>query len=148
MIKTFLWKSTLETYRKRASSVSSSKPVKVEKQDDLTLHIGQYNNQVQKHRLASGHELAEKIVTVLRNEPRYLVELVKHQSFSSLDTWVDMITTSLFADVFLIEEDHLILNFVEHAIKSQGSGMSHPSEIIRENTFLTKLLSAYTKRQR
>eukprot|EP01113_Clastostelium_recurvatum_P032334 TRINITY_DN413_c1_g1_i6.p1 TRINITY_DN413_c1_g1~~TRINITY_DN413_c1_g1_i6.p1 ORF type:complete len:1287 (-),score=491.71 TRINITY_DN413_c1_g1_i6:955-4473(-) len=89
----------------------------------------------------------EQFVSLLRRRPRVLAGVVRYLSFAEMDPLVQTITFSLFSDLFLAREEYLILLLIDEIMSVEFEGCKDIEFYLRANSFITKLLAGYTKRQ-
>lgn len=83
---------------------------------------------------------------LLRVEPQYLAKAVMEIPFAEMDYMVQCLNFSLFPDLFQAREELYLLDLIKHIINNQVELAADPTDVLRQNSFVTKLLSGYTKR--
>ncbi|ELR20796.1 GTPase activating protein Sar1, putative [Acanthamoeba castellanii str. Neff] len=101
----------------------------------------------QENPLGNAKEKYEHFVSIIRSQPQYLSRVVRFISLTDGDNLVETITFSLFSDLCLGTEEALLLSMVSRIMNSEFQRCKHPRDFLRGTTFVSRLISSYTKRQ-
>eukprot|EP00002_Diphylleia_rotans_P017981 TRINITY_DN3484_c0_g1_i1.p1 TRINITY_DN3484_c0_g1~~TRINITY_DN3484_c0_g1_i1.p1 ORF type:complete len:1384 (-),score=321.96 TRINITY_DN3484_c0_g1_i1:166-4317(-) len=99
------------------------------------------------HPLGNLKECYENFVYFLRQRPQYLTLLMPFIPYNELDNIAQMVTVSLFSDIFLSREELILLNLVKSIMSKSFEDCTDMSNFLRSNSLVTKLMAGYTKRQ-
>lgn len=82
---------------------------------------------------------------LLRIEPTFLAKAVMEIPYAEMDFMVQCLTFSLFPDLFQAREELYLLELITHIINNQVEVSTEPTDVLRQNSIVTKLLNGYTK---
>ncbi|KAJ4462352.1 putative ras GTPase-activating protein [Paratrimastix pyriformis] len=88
-----------------------------------------------------------RLIAILRHCPYFLARMGRQLlKVTELDSFVQTCAFSLFGDLFNKAEDALLLQMISHIIDLDMKAARDPPNLLRQTSFLTKLLSTYVKR--
>ncbi|KAL6073899.1 Ras GTPase activating protein ira2 [Balamuthia mandrillaris] len=101
----------------------------------------------QENPLGANKAKYEAFVSILRSNPKYIANLIRHLSLEQSDSLVHTITFSMFSDLCLGTEEAQLLNMIATIMRSEFHRTKAPTDFLRGTTFVTNLLAGYTMRQ-
>eukprot|EP00698_Gefionella_okellyi_P003916 TRINITY_DN13630_c0_g1_i1.p1 TRINITY_DN13630_c0_g1~~TRINITY_DN13630_c0_g1_i1.p1 ORF type:complete len:854 (-),score=133.11 TRINITY_DN13630_c0_g1_i1:12-2513(-) len=98
------------------------------------------------HPLGDQTENYVHFARLLRSNSSYLARAVMSLSFNDMAPIIKVIVHSLFGERFQAREELLVLTFIKAILEEHIQHITQLDQLIRQNTFVSKLLGAYTWR--
>jgi len=91
-------------------------------------------------------ELYERMMSVLYEEPQYLSVMLRKAEPAEVDALVQVVVERLYANHYKARDEYYMLSLLVHAIGEDVSSITMPGDMLGQVNYVTKLLSAYTRR--
>ena len=90
--------------------------------------------------------LYEQMVSILYEEPQYLSIMLRRAEADEADRLIATICDRIYANHYKARDEYYILALIMHATAEDMSNVTEPSNILAQVNYVTKLMSAYTRR--
>ncbi|KAL1503593.1 hypothetical protein AB1Y20_012070 [Prymnesium parvum] len=91
-------------------------------------------------------ELYERMLSVLYEDPQSLSAILKMAEPAEVDALVQVVVERIYANHYKARDEYYMLSLLVHAIGEDVSSVTEASTMLGEVNYVTKLLSAYTRR--
>lgn len=96
--------------------------------------------------LRKTREKYEGLFYILQNEPKYFARLARVISGSQVHSFVQTVVFDMYGDQYDTREERLLLSLFQMILKHEFEANSELGTLLRANTAVTQIMSAYAKR--
>jgi Ras GTPase-activating-like protein IQGAP2/3 len=96
--------------------------------------------------LRNNRALYEELFTLLQNKPRYFASLARLVSNKDVPSFVQTVVFDMYGDQYDSREERLLLDLFRRMLQEEIAQSSSIGSLLRNNTAVTQMLSAYSRR--
>ena len=90
--------------------------------------------------------LYEQMISILYEEPQYLSVMMRRAEADEVDRLIAAICERVYANHYKARDEYYMLALIMHATSEDMSNVTEPTGILAQVNYVTKLMSAYTRR--